>query len=134
MKLKSVLLAAAILAAPAVAYADPTGSYDVQGVNPDTGDSYSGEVHVVRKGQTYTVVWDIDGTESIGTGLGAKFVGNRFQMGAASDDDQALAVGYVSEDNSFGIAMFFEQPDGSWAGVWTYGGNETVAQETWTRQ
>lgn len=30
--------------------------------------------------------------------------------------------------------MYFEQPDGSWQGVWTYGGSEKVASEIWTRE
>ncbi|WP_261323201.1 hypothetical protein [Rhizobium leguminosarum] len=44
-------------------------------------------------------------------------------MGPASDEHTAISVGYVSKEN-FGIAMYFEQPDGSWQGVWTYGGSE----------
>ncbi|MBC7311867.1 MAG: hypothetical protein H5U11_05170 [Rhizobium sp.] len=133
MSIKYALTAIAMLALPGMAAADPTGSYSLVGRNPDSGEEYTGTVEVSRRGETYIVVWDIGGKESIGTGLGAKFVGeDRFEIGPASDDDTAISVGYVAEDN-FGIAMYFEQPDGTWQGVWTYGGSEKVTGEIWTR-
>ncbi|WP_407767738.1 hypothetical protein [Rhizobium sp.] len=117
---------------PAIALADPTGSYKVAGTSED-GSEYRGTVKVLRNGETYIVDWMIGKNESIGTGLGAKFSGDRFEMGPASDEDTAISVGYVSKEN-FGIAMYFEQPDGSWQGVWTYGGSEKVSSEIWTRE
>ena len=130
MKLKSIALSCLILAAPALAWADPTGSYAVKGLNPDNGKEYTGTVDVVRNGETYSVTWSIAGTTFVGTGLGAKFVGERFQMGPASPDDTAISVGYVS-GKSFGMAMYFQQPDGTWQGVWTYGGSDKAAPENW---
>lgn len=132
MSIRSIFAACTLILAPAAAFADPTGSFDVVGTNP-SGAQYTGTVDVVRKGETYQVYWNIAGKEFIGTGIGAKFVGDRFEMGPASEDDTAISVGYVAED-SFGIAMFFEQPDGEWQGVWTYGGSETVIGENWTRK
>lgn len=117
---------------PALAWADPTGTFNVKGAGDD-GSQYSGTVKVARQGETYIVNWVIAGEKSTGTGLGAQFKGDRFEMGVASDEDTAISVGYKSKAN-YGIAMYFEQPDGSWQGVWTYGGSEKVATETWTRK
>jgi len=138
--LKRVLIstamgACALLSLPAGAWADPTGNFKVVGDNPDTGRQYTGTVKVTRTGETYDVVWTIAGSQSIGTGLGAKFVGdNRFGVGSASKDDVAISVGYMSDNSSFGIAMYFEQPDGTWKGVWTYKGSNKTIREIWTRQ
>ncbi len=53
-------------------------------------------------------------------------------MGPGKPRRHAISVGYVS-GNSFGMAMYFEQPDGTWQGVWTYGGSRQVASEMWSR-
>lgn len=129
--LKRMLISAMIIAGlPSVASADPTGRFTVVGDNPETGKQYTGTVTVTRTGETYDVVWSIAGSDVIGTGLGAKFVGNnRFRVGPASKDDIAISVGYSSGGNSFGIAMYFEQPDGTWRGVWTYKGSEKAISE-----
>lgn len=132
MSIRALLTACALILAPAAALADPTGTFNVTGSNEDATEEYTGTVKVVRTGQTYAVYWTIAGDEFVGTGLGAKFIGDRFEMGPASDNDTAISVGYVSKEN-FGIAMYFEQPDGSWQGVWTYGGSEKVIAENWTR-
>ncbi|MGO7863040.1 hypothetical protein ACC676_15735 [Rhizobium ruizarguesonis] len=132
MIFRTVISACAFVLLPAIALADPTGSYKVAGTSED-GSKYQGTVKVLLNGETYIVDWMIGKNESIGTGLGAKFSGDRFEMGPASDEDTAISVGYVSKEN-FGIAMYFEQPDGSWQGVWTYGGSEKVASEIWTRE
>lgn len=130
MRLK-MLATACLMLLPAFALADPTGQYQVQGKNPD-GQDYTGVVAVTRTGETYSVKWNVGGTEFIGTGLGAKFVGDRFQMGPASPDDTAISVGYVS-GKSFGMAMYFEQPDGTWQGIWTYGGSDKASLENWVK-
>lgn len=131
----STVLCAGISAAlPSVAAADPTGTYSVIGMNPDNGKKYTGTVKVTRAGETYNVVWDIGGNQSIGTGIGAKFTGeNQFGVGPAGKDDTAISIGYMSGRDSFGIAMYFEQPDGTWKGIWTYKGSKQVAGEIWTR-
>jgi hypothetical protein len=133
MRIRSLATALLLLATPALAWADPTGTYQVRGVNPGNGREYTGTVKVIRKGETYSVAWDIGGQQFVGTGLGAKFIGNRFQMGPASADDTAISVGYISGD-SFGMAMYFQQPDGTWQGVWTYAGSDKASSENWLPQ
>ncbi len=113
--------------------ADPVGRYRVVGENPDTGGEYHGTVMVKRSGDTYRVSWRIAGTTYSGTGLGAVIRDGRFSIGKADPDDSILSVGYVS-GRSFGMAFYIEQDDGSWEGVWTYGGSEDVAREWWTPQ
>ena len=132
MLLRTAISACALILLPSVALADPTGTFKVKGTGENDSE-YTGKVTVVRKGETYVVNWNINGEKSTGTAIGAKFKGDRFEMGVASDDDTAISVGYKSENN-YGIAMYFEQPDGNWQGVWTYGGSEKVASENWTRE
>lgn len=112
--------------------ADPTGTYDVTGVNPDDGGEYSGTVAVTRNGETYSVVWTIAGSESSGVGIGGKR-GNGASTGAASPDDNMITIGYGNGDG-FGISQYDLQADGSWKGHWAYAGSEKVSTETWTRQ
>lgn len=133
MKLFALALVAAIAVLPVAALADPTGTYAVNGNNAAGDSQYSGTVEVVRTGETYVIYWNIGGKEFIGTGIGAQLLEDSIKMGPATENDRGLSIGYVSEEN-FGIAMFFEQADGTWQGVWTYGGGEKVAGETWTRQ
>lgn len=120
---------AVALSTPALA--DPVGSYDVVGVNPDTGGEYSGTVVVNRNGETYSVTWTIAGTESTGVGIGGKRGGSA-TTGAGSPDDDMITIGYGNE-SGFGIAQYDLQPDGSWKGHWAYAGGEKVSTETWTR-
>ncbi|MBO9097143.1 MULTISPECIES: hypothetical protein [Rhizobium] len=131
MLFRTLMTSCILLALPALALADPTGTFDVTGSGD--GSAYSGTVKVSRTGGTYDVQWTIAGEKFVGTGIGAKFTGDRFEMGPASSDDTAISVGYASKNN-FGIAMYFEQPDGTWQGVWTYGGAKKVNMETWTRR
>jgi hypothetical protein len=130
MRLK-MLATACLMLMPAIALADPAGTYQVQGKNPD-GGQYTGVVEVMRTGETYSVAWNVGGTKFIGTGLGAKFIGDRFEMGPASADDTAISVGYIS-GKSFGMAMYFQQPDGTWQGIWTYGGSDKASLENWVK-
>jgi hypothetical protein len=129
------LTAAALLAlTPMTAMADPVGTYEIVGTNPNSGTEYKGTAEVTRTGETYSVTWTIGNSAITGTGLGAKFVSEtRFEMGAATPDDIALSVGYVAQGTS-GIAMYFEQPDGHWEGVWTYGGTTKATSEKWFRK
>jgi hypothetical protein len=134
MRASAVISACLLIAAPTLALADPTGTYNVVGRNADNGGTYKGTVEVSRTGATYKVVWTIAGKQSAGTGLGSHFErGDTIVTGPASDKDTGLSVGYVNKD-SFGIATYYLQRDGSWQGVWTYGGSEHTTSETWTRQ
>jgi len=123
-----------LIAAPALAKADATGTYNVSGRNASDGSTYTGTVEVSRTGATYKVVWNIDGKESTGTGLGSHFEhGDTIITGPATDNDTGIAVGYSNND-SYGIATYYLQSDGTWQGVWAYGGSENITTETWTKQ
>ena len=131
MRISAFILACSLIAAPTLALADPTGSYNVAGHATD-GSSYKGTVEVTRTGPTYKVVWNIDGKKSIGTGLGSHFDGpGSFTTGPASEKDIALSVGYVNKD-SFGICSYARRADGSRAGIWTYGDSQKIVREIWT--
>lgn len=133
MKIKVLLTACLLALAPVAAIASPVGTFDVVGTNGSSGVDYTGTVSIERTGDTYVVYWKIGADEFVGTGLGAKFVGDRFEVAPASDGDTAISVGYISKDN-FGVAMFFLQPDGTWHGAWTFGGSKSVAYEKWAAQ
>lgn len=111
--------------------AGPEGVYDVQGTGPGGANSYSGTVEVVRSGDTYAVRWVIAGQEFFGTGLGAADVKGVPTMGPASPQDTAISVGYVSE-GSFGVTFYVQQQDGSWQGIRTYGGSDSIGTEVWS--
>jgi hypothetical protein len=126
---------ACILAAVAgTALADPQGTYAVSGTNPSDGAAYQGTVTVTKTGDTYQLDWDVNGTQFVGIGLGAeRMPDNSLTVGPASPNDAVLLVGYVS-DGGFGQGFFVELPDGSWKGIWAYGGGEQIGTEVWTRQ
>ena len=113
------------------AVADPVGVYDAAGNNPGNGPAYEGTVAIERNGATYTVVWDVGGAKFVGTGVGAANVNGSITFGDAAKNDTAIAVSYVS-GNSFGLALFVEQENGSWKGIWTFGGSPKIGNEIWT--
>ncbi|KQY40157.1 hypothetical protein ASD32_17355 [Rhizobium sp. Root483D2] len=126
------LLLAAALSIPALsrpALADPVGTYDVTGINPDDGGEYQGTVAVRRTGETYSVEWTIAGMSSTGVGIGGRR-GNTATTGVASVDDDMITIGY-GNGSGFGISQYDLQPDGSWKGHWAYGDGETISTETW---
>lgn len=128
------LAAGLLLALPATAcLADPTGRYNVVGVNPDNGAEYRGSVRVTRTGETYKVVWTIGGVRYVGTGLGALVRDGRYTVGPAHPEDTSISIGYIS-GRTFGQAFYFEQDDGTWRGVWTYAGSNKITSETWFRK
>lgn len=116
---------------PLQALAGPEGTYSVEGSDPGTGNVYTGTVTVKRNGQTYAVLWDVDGTEYLGTGLGAADVKGVPTMGPASERDTAIAISYVTS-GSFGLTFYVEQPNGQWRGIWTYAGSDRIGSEIWT--
>ena len=135
MRFSAIIAAYVLLVPPTLALADPSGTYNVVGRNADDGSTYKGAVEVSRTGATYKVVWVIAGKKSVGTGLGSHFEngGNTYVTGPATDKDSGLSVGYVNND-SFGICTYYRQADGSWKGIWTYGGSQKITSETWTPQ
>jgi hypothetical protein len=100
------------------ALASPVGRYEVSGTNPGGGEKYSGEVSVERTGDTFRVVWVVGGQQFTGTGIG---------------DKNFLAVSYRSGDQT-GLALYAEEGDGTWVGVWTYAGGKKIGTERWERQ
>lgn len=132
--MKSILPAGAvILATVSGVLAGPEGTYSVSGTNPGESGTYDGTVTITRTGETYKVIWNIAGTRFTGSGLGAAPVKGGSVMGPADASDDTLAVGYTS-GRSFGLAFYVEQPDGTWDGVWTYGGSDKIGTETWKRK
>ena len=117
MLFKSVAIAAVVLASTVLAVADPVGSYNVKGANP-SGTSYSGTVKVERTGQTYRVTWDVGSQTYVGTGIGSK---------------DFIAVSYRSGSQT-GLALYSQDSDGKWSGVWTYADGRQIGTESWTEQ
>jgi len=111
-------IVAALVLSYGVALADPVGHYRVAGTNPAGDGKYSGEVAISKTGDTFKVVWDIDGDKYIGTGIGSK---------------DFIAVSYKSGDHT-GLALYAEQPDGSWSGFWTYAGGQKIGTERWIKE
>ena len=99
------------------AIADPVGRYTAYGTNPGDHSKYTGTVSVERTGETYRVVWVVEGARYIGTGIG---------------DDNFLAVTYTST-NSTGLALY-SQDGAGWRGVWTYAGSDQIGTERWERK
>lgn len=110
-------VAAAVVLSVTAALADPVGTYRVDGTDPGNGGSYSGTVSVERTGQTFKVVWLINGTRYFGTGIGNK---------------DFLAVSYRS-GNQTGLALYAPDGDG-WTGVWTYAGGTEMGTDRWKRR
>ena len=128
--MRTRLAALAWMIATTVAWAGPEGTFDVVGKNPDDNGQYEGTVTVKRTGDTYSVVWDVAGTRFVGIGIGAKPAGTAAGYAGASDGDTAIAVGYGS-GSQHGLAVYEEQADGSWSGIWTYAGSAVVSSEVW---
>ena len=57
--MKLAAAAAVVLASITSAFADPTGTYEVEGTNPGGSGAYHGTVTVEPTGDTYRVVWRI---------------------------------------------------------------------------
>ncbi len=114
---KFVAAGAALLIGTVAALADPVGRYSVRGHNPGNESStYSGSVSVTRTGDTYRVTWDIGSQTFVGTGIGSR---------------DFLAVSYRSGSQT-GLALYAQQSDGSWIGVWTYADGRTIGGERWS--
>jgi hypothetical protein len=106
----------ALLMGMSVVWADITGNYQVQGLNPD-GSTYSGTASVAKNGDTYRVTWVIAGTRFVGTGIG---------------NDEALAVAYRS-GNETGICLLAREGAG-YGLVWAFAGGTRLGAEKWTRR
>lgn len=110
-------VAAALLFSAVTAFADPVGTYRVEGANPGSGSPYRGTVTVERTGETYRVVWVIGNTRFVGTGIGTR---------------DFIAVSYRSGDQT-GLALYNEE-GGAWKGVWTFANGRQLGSEIWYRR
>ena len=109
------ILCLIMLSSPVLA--DPIGKYSVAGANPGNESPYKGTVDVQQTGETYRVVWMIDGQRYVGTGIG---------------DDKFIAVSYRSGKET-GLALYYAEGD-DWVGVWTYANGTRIGVEKWMRR
>lgn len=112
-----IVMTATLLWSAAALAADPVGTYNVEGTNPDGGSTYKGTVTISKTGETFSVVWIVGGTRYVGTGIGNK---------------DFIAVSYKSDADT-GLALYGAD-GGNWAGVWTYAGGNKIGAEIWKRQ
>jgi len=118
MRLALVASAFALGILAQAACADPVGRYTITGTNPASGNQYSGEVRIERRGDAYRVTWVLGGYSHIGT---------------AVVDRNSLAVIYqVSSD--FVVGLYTEDGNGNWAGVWAFNGERKLGTERWQRR
>lgn len=117
MRSFAAILVSLLLLTTGAFAADPEGDYNVEGVNPGGGSAYKGTVSVAKTGETFRVVWVIEGQRYIGTGIG---------------DKNFIAVSYRS-GNETGLALYGEE-GGNWVGVWAYQGGKQIGAERWLRQ
>jgi hypothetical protein len=120
MKSGAMALAAALILAfslPAAA-GDLSGKYAVEGREPG-GQTYAGEVAVVKRGDTYQVLWVLGESQAVGTGI---LTGDVF------------AVTYVIRGVPVpGIAIYDVGKDGALTGRFTMLGAEIIGDETWKK-
>ena len=114
---KLALLAASFLFATFAAWADPSGTYEVNGVDLE-GKKYHGELQVAKVGDVYALTYTFDDAS--------------VQEGSAIGDDDFLAYGYGDTDE-LGVGLMTSK-DGNWEGVWTNLGASKMSTETWTKK
>lgn len=114
MRATWAVVAGVLWAGPA--WAQVTGTFEVAGQNPD-GSKYSGSVSVEPTGETYRVVWSIQGTRFVGTGIG---------------DRDFIAITYRA-GNATGIALMGVEGQ-QLKGVWSYSNGRKLGAEVWTRR
>jgi hypothetical protein len=130
MRLISIALASLATLSGSAALANPVGTYDVLGTNPDDSGKYAGTVKITRNGEAYKVVWTIDDSETVGVGIGGHMVGDVYRMGPATEQDTVLSIAYTS-GSTVGTALYYEGTDGIWRGAWAYEGAKSLASENW---
>ena len=108
-----LITASAMLTLAVPALADPTGTYDIEGMNPD-GSTYQASVLVSKVGDTFALTYTLDDRKVMGTAIG---------------DDDVLAIGYGEADDS-GVALMYRDGE-TWQGVWSYLGAKQMGTEEW---
>ena len=108
---------AAFLFATFAAWADPSGNYQVQGVDLE-GKTYKAELQIAKVGEVYSLTYTFDD--------------GSVQEGSAVGDDEFLAYGY-GDSEELGVGLMTGK-DGSWEGIWTNVGASKMSTETWQRK
>ncbi len=129
---KSALFGLIFLATPLSALADPVGTFQVIGKNPN-GTMYKGIVRVVQTGDTYTMAWKIGDQKMAGVGVGGVSGKDGITSEPAARNVNVLTVAF-STGNGFGAAQFVQQADGTWLGAWAPIGGGKISEERWLPQ
>jgi hypothetical protein len=109
-----------LLLSVSLGFADPAGTYDIEGSNPGGGGTYRGTVEVTQTGETYRITWTI---------------GSQIYTGTAIGNDDVLSIVYASADSAqTGLGVYSREQGGDWAGVWTPTDGTTLGKERWHRQ
>lgn len=113
--MRSIILTCAMLAWAAMAQAQRSGTYAVEGTEAG-GSTYTGSVQLTATGpETWRATWRIGGEVTNGVGIGGNGV---------------LAFGYTSQRET-GTAIYVMQPNGTVDGRWTAGTAGGVGTERW---
>ena len=116
--MKRILYSFAVLIfATLTAWADPSGTYDFEGVELD-GSAYKGTLQIVKSGDVYE--------------LNYTFEDGSTQVGSAVGDDSFLAYGY-GDEGELGVGLMTAK-DGKWEGIWTRVGASKMSIENWTKK
>lgn len=101
----------------------PLGEWICSGQNPGDSRQYRGQVSVIKRGETYTVMWRFGTQTYIGTGVLLQ---------------DSFAVSFMQNQMSpqvspvVGLVLFKRRGEG-WEGQWTQMGSQTLGRESWVR-
>lgn len=123
------MVLAALMLGPAAA--DPTGTYRTMIPAADGHPALDGRVTVRRRGESYRVVWFVNGRTITGVALGGAFNRGDLVIGPAHLDDLMLVIGFRDGDG-YGSATMILQVDGSYEGFRVTGDSDTPVAERWT--
>ena len=126
MRTKYILVVVVLLVAfggQPVAWAgepDITGTFEVEGANPDGAGKYKGTLMIEKTGDAFNIEWNV-GMAYLGTGILM---------------DGYLAVAYTDDKRTwFGIVVYKVGKDGeTLEGKWTGAGGKTLGVEKATRR
>lgn len=100
---------------------DLSGTYQVQGQNPGSGQgTYGADITVKMVGEVYQLTWASAGQEAVGSGLR---LGDTFAVTWQDPKSKESA-----------IAVYIIMPDGGLKGRWAPLGAESAGTEDWTRK
>lgn len=120
---------AALMLGPAAA--DPTGTYRTAIPAANGHPALDGRVTVRRRGESYRVVWFLNGKTITDGALGGAFNRGNPVIGPAHPGDLMLVIGFHDGDG-YGSATMILQVDSSYEGFRVTGDSETPVAERWT--